>query len=505
MTRFYTAVTQYGNSMLCKEIVDGKSRIRKIPYKPSLYTKLPATTESQYHTMEGHPLKRNTFENIDAAKEYVKRYKDVDNHEFFGNTNWLYQFICDEYPGPMDIDLSQLGVWTLDIETEVEHLRFPEPAIADERLLLITMLDNRTKKYWTWGLKPFNYENALKIESDFDISKIDYEYRYFPDEADMLKDFLFWWKNAQIDCLTNWNGESFDVPYLVNRISNVLGDDAVLQLSPFRIVRDRTVPVGQNEEFITYDLQGIAHLDYLQLYKKFGTYSAKESYKLDFIGQEELGIRKIELEGSFRDSYQDAVFDRFVVYNWRDCDIVDRLEDKMALIQLAYTIAYDAKCLPNDVFSPVKTWDCMMYRFMLEKNIIVPQKKHVKKWQIEGAFVKEPVPGQYKWIASVDAASLYPTIIMQYNMSPETMLNIPMRQVTVDGLLNKEYDLSDLKDKKYGMTANGQYFRNDVEGLFPEIVSKQFADRKMYKKKMQVAEAELELVKAEMKKRGLEV
>lgn len=219
---------------------------------------------------------------------------------------------------------------------------------------------------------------------------------------------------------------------------------------------------------------------------------------IENISDEELISMYNEIDAEIKNE----VYTRFVVYNLRDCEIVDRLEDKMGLIQLAYTIAYDAKCLPNDVFSPVKTWDCMMYRFMLEKNIIVSQKKKVRSWAIEGAYVKEPKPGQYKWIASFDAASLYPTIIMQYNMSPETLVEMPMRSVNVNGLLLKEYDLSDLKSMKFGMAANGQMFRNDVEGLFPEIVAKQFGDRKMYKKKMQHAEAELELVKAEMKSRG---
>lgn len=221
--------------------------------------------------------------------------------------------------------------------------------------------------------------------------------------------------------------------------------------------------------------------------------------RLEEFSDDELLYMYSEIDNEIKDD----VYTRFVVYNLRDCEIVDKLEDKMGLIQLAYTIAYDAKCLPNDVFSPVKTWDCMMYRFMLEKNIVISQKKKVRSWAIEGAYVKEPVVGQHEWVVSFDAASLYPTIIMQYNMSPETLVDEPMRSVNVDGLLEKKYDLSYLKQKNYGMSANGQMFRNDVAGLFPEIVSKQFGDRKMYKKKMQHAESELELVKAEMKKRGI--
>lgn len=499
MSKFYTAVAQYGNSIMCKEIVDGKSRIRKIPYQPSFYVRTNDKS-SPFKTMEGEPLRQNKFANISDARDYVNRYKDVKNHEFFGNANIIYQFICDEFPNTIDFDLSQLQTWILDIETETELGGFPHPAEAAERLQLVTMLNNQTKKYVSWGLLKFSEEDALQYKDEFDITKIDLEYRYFTDETELLKDMLFWWKNNQIDCLTDWNGEGFDIPYMVNRIRRVLGEDAVAQLSPFRMVKDKTVVQG-DKEFTTYELLGIAHLDYLQLYKKF-TYTTRETYKLDHIGDVELGVKKLDMGCPFRESYKGNNITKFVLYNLRDCEIVDKLEDKLGLIQLAYTIAYDAKCLPNDVFGAVKTWDCMMYRFMFEQNIIVPQKIHRNSWSIEGAYVKEPVPGQYQWIASVDAASLYPTIIMQYNMSPETLIDEPMLQVTVDGLLEKKYSLDHLADQQIGMTANGQYFRNDVKGLFPEIVSRQFSDRKMYKKLMQKSEAELESVKELMKATG---
>jgi DNA polymerase elongation subunit (family B) len=383
---------------------------------------------------------------------------------------------------------------------------FPEPSKAEEAILLITLQNNQTKEFITWSKKRFdiNEARALKEETGFDIDAIQLDFRHFPDECDMLRDFLLWWRNAKIDCLTDWNGDGFDIPYIVNRITKLLGADAALQLSPFRKVKERTVEMGERS-FITYDLLGIAHLDYLQLYKKFGSYNAKESYKLDFIANEELGVKKLDMGCSFKDSYKDENYSKFILYNLRDVELVDKLEDKMGLIQLAYTIAYDAKCLPNDVFGAVKTWDCMMYRFMLEKKIVIPQKKHVESRHIEGAYVKEPKPGFYEWIASVDAASLYPTIIMQYNMSPETLVEIPMRKLTVDGLLNNEYDFSDLKSMNYGIAANGQCFDNSTPGLFPEIVDKQFSDRKKYKKMMKEAETQLELVKSEMKKRGLSV
>lgn len=304
MSKFYTAVSIIGNNILCKEISDGKSKIHKIPYQPNFY--LTSSDEnSPYRSMDDRPLAKKQFNSIYEAKEFIKRYKDVDNHEFFGNANFISQFICDAYPNVVDFDLSQLGIWTLDIETKVgeNSTGFPHPMEAAEEMLLITMLNNQTKEYFSWGRKKFSKENARKLDIDFDIDKIKLDYRHFADEAEMLTDFLYWWRNTQIDCLTDWNGDGFDIPYLINRITRVLGGDSVTLLSPFKKVSDRSTIVNGKDVTI-YEIHGIAHIDYLPLYKKFGAYNAKESYKLDFIGQEELGVRKIDnIYGTFRASY----------------------------------------------------------------------------------------------------------------------------------------------------------------------------------------------------------
>ena len=352
--KFYTDAMAWGNTIYYKEIVDGKSHVRQTRFSPSLY--IPTSTENpMFRSMEQAPLKKITFDSIKEAKDFVKQYKGVGNHKFYGNTSWLHQFLGEQYRG-MEYDVNDIAIWTLDIETEVSGEGFTGADEASQRINLLTMLHNGTKKYITWGLKPFDYQNAKSFDiPDFDLDSMDFEYRHCQSESHLLSDFLSWWKHTQIDALTGWNIDEFDVPYLVNRVFQVLGEQSVGQFSPYGIVQPKKAREnngGSIHEYNTFTIGGIAILDYLRLYKKFGTYSKKESYKLDFIGEEELGVRKIELDVAFKDAYADERWDKFVCYNICDCEIVDKLEDKQSLIGLAYNIAFIAKCLPAEVYGP---------------------------------------------------------------------------------------------------------------------------------------------------------
>tara|TARA_Y100000385_G_scaffold269797_1_gene308212 strand:- start:41 stop:1831 length:1791 start_codon:yes stop_codon:yes gene_type:complete len=232
-----------------------------------------------------------------------------------------------------------------------------------------------------------------------------------------------------------------------------------------------------------FEITGVAQLDYLDLYKKF-TYVTRESYKLDFIAETELGKNKLESGYDTFKEFYDNDWNRFVEYNIIDTVIVDELEDKMQLIQLALTMAYDAKCNFGDVFSPVRIWDSLIYNYLWERKIVVGQGGGRKDRQIEGAFVQEPKPGSYEWVASFDATSLYPSIIMQYNMSPETIVPGFDFEVSVDDQLDR-YKLDKLVEKNYAMAGNGSCYTRDKKGFMPELVQTFFNDRLKYKKLMQ--------------------
>jgi len=477
--RFYTNVVQFGNRILVRGINNGKQVQDRVDFSPCLFVRSPKP--SNYKSLFGQNLEQIDFESINEAKDFVKRYKEVQDFPIFGNTNFAYQYITRSFPNDIDFDISQIKIWTIDIETSAE-LGFPDVNDPLEEVLLITIQDYNTKDIISWGSK---HCEAIKEN---------HKYIRCKDEYDLLKKFI---EHISLDyphIITGWNIEFFDIPYLCNRIRKILGEDSMKQLSPWNIVNQREISRFKSMETV-FDIMGVSILDYLDLYKKF-TYTAQESYKLDHIAKVELGKEKLSYAeyDSFRMFYKNN-WQKFVEYNVVDVELVDQLEDKMKLIELILTMAYDAKCNYVDVFSAVRTWDCILWNHLWKKNIVVHQRDESRKGrQIEGAFVQEPVPGKYDWVVSFDATSLYPSIIMQYNLSPETL--VPGgADVTVNSLISKDHTLDSLREDNLCMTANGYRFKTDKQGIFPEIVQKLFDDRQKYKKLMISAQKKYEETK----------
>ena len=391
---------------------------------------------------------------------------------------------------------------TLDIEVESEN-GFADPESAAEEVLLITVQDYNTKKIITWGQTK---------HGDFTNKQENVDFRPCYDEYHLLNSFLDWWSEDVPDVITGWNVEYYDVPYLTHRIERMLGSKMMKQLSPWKLVsKEEHFVKGQTK--IYYDIAGVTQLDYLNLYKKF-TYTNQESYRLDHIANVELGQKKLdhsEFE-TFKDFYTQG-WQKFVEYNIIDVELVDRLEDKMKLIDLAITMAFDAKVNFRDVFYQVRMWDTIIYNYLREKNVVIPPKVSVDKdAKYAGAYVKEPVPGKYDYVVSFDLNSLYPHLIMQYAISPETLvsqdeINEEIRQletgvykdearlaalravrdlstkINVYKILNQELDLNPLKELDWTMTANGAIYRR-VRGMLPELMEKMYAERVTFKKRM---------------------
>lgn len=477
--KFYTNVNQYGNRILVRGVNNGKTVQEKIEFKPSLFTK--SQKESQYKSLFGDNLEEIEFADINDAKDFVKRYKEVENYHIFGNTNYAYQYITKTFPDEVEFDISQIKIWSVDIETSAE-LGFPNVRDPKEELLLITIQDASTKELVTFGSKQF------KVKKD------NHTYVQCRDEYDLFQKFLTYFQENCPNILTGWNIEFFDIPYLCSRMARILGDDSVKKLSPWNVVNAKEF-TRMNRTELTYDILGVAVLDYLDLYKKF-TYSAQESYKLDHIAKVELGKEKLSYDeySSFRDFYKND-WQKFVEYNVIDVELVDQLEDKMKLIELILTMAYDAKCNYVDVFSAVRTWDCILWNHLWKQNIVVHQREGLPGRSIVGAYVQEPRPGKYDWVVSFDATSLYPSIIMQYNLSPETQIKKATKNADVNSLLKQSINLDDLKDNNYCMSANGFCYTREKQGLFPEIVQKLFDDRQKYKKLMLSAQSKYEETK----------
>jgi DNA polymerase elongation subunit (family B) len=475
---FYTNVLQWGNQLFCRAVINGERQNFKIKYRPTLYSPVPGK-ETGYKTLDGVSVLPTEFDSIKEAKEWVDSHKSQPEL-VYGNTQFSYNYIADTYKGRIDWDLDNILMVTIDIEVQCEN-GFPSPTEAEEEMLSITIKNHQNKKIVVFGIG--------KFETDRD----DVTYVECESEIHLFKEFLIFWENHQPDIITGWNTEFFDIPYLCNRIIKLFGEDELKRLSPWGSVQEREVfKMGRKHQ--TYNIQGVAALDYFDLYRKF-TYSAQESYRLDHIAFVELGERKAgNPYDTFSEWYQKD-YQSFIEYNIQDVEIVDKLEDKMKLIELCLTMAYDAKVNFIDVLGSVRYWDVLIYNYLRDKNIVIPQKKNTAKAdQFEGAYVKDPQVGMHKWVMSFDLNSLYPHLIMQYNISPETLVPNCNK---VEGLVDKILDEKVRNDTEYSMTPNGAFFRKDKRGFLPEIMESMYNDRVKYKKLMLQAQQEYEDTKDE--------
>ena len=472
--KFYTNVEQAGNNLLVRGYEGGQAFSNKVKFNPTLF--LPSSNFSKWKTLEGEcvqPMKQGT---ISDAKETIARYRDATNMKVYGNTRYLYQYIAEEYADDhVMFDPKQIRVFNIDIETAAEN-GFPDIESADQEILAISLKDSHTGRITVWGARPFvNKDNQV-------------DYLHFKTESGMLQAFLEYWCENYPDVITGWNVQLFDIPYIAGRIDRVLGDRYTRFLSPWRLITRREIYIKGRKQ-IAYDLPGIATLDYLELYRKF-TYSNQESYKLDYICSVELGEKKLDHSeyDTFKEFYEND-WQKFIDYNIHDVRLVDKLEDKMKLIELAYTMAYDAKVNYEDVFSQVRMWDNYIYNELNKRKIAIPPKKEAtKNEKYAGEYVKEPKPGFYDWVVSFDLNSLYPHLIMQYNISPETLAETRHPSASVEGILNQKVEV----DKQYATCANGAQYRKDVSGFLPEMMRKMYDSRVIFKKRMIKAKQQYE-------------
>jgi DNA polymerase elongation subunit (family B) len=474
--KFYTNVQMIGDQFLVRGYENGEYIQFREKYKPTLF--VPAKKKTFYKTLDGdyvEPLKPGF---VSDCREFLKKYSEVENFKIYGNERFIYQYISDKYPQEhIEFDISKIRLVTVDIETRSEN-GFPDVESADQEILLITIQDYNTKEITTWGQGPF------KIKQD------NVRYIQFNNERDLLNSFINWWMENTPDVVTGWNIQLFDIPFITKRIDRVLGEKLAKRLSPWGLVSQKEVFIKGRKQ-IFYDIGGITQLDYLDLYKKF-TYTNQESYRLDHIANVELGQKKLDHSefDTFQDFYTNG-WQKFVEYNIIDVELVDRLEDKMKLIELALTMAYDAKVNYNDVFYQVRMWDTIIYNYLKKKGIVIPPKEQTDKDEkYAGAYVKEPTPGVYDWVVSFDLNSLYPHLIMQYNISPETILDERHPTASVDKILGEQISFEMYKD--YAVCANGAMFRKDKKGFLPELMEKMYGERVIFKKRMLKAKQEYE-------------
>ena len=484
MSSFYTNIQLAGDTILYRGYEDGEPVQYRSNFSPTLYTL--SRNKEKCTTLDGRYVAPIQFQTAREAREFIKQYDSVENFEVHGYERFVYQYIRREFPNDVDYHIDQMRIYALDIEVQCEN-GFPNVEEAAEEMLSITIKDMVTKKYISWSTREFEAPDGV-------------EARIFWTENELLENFLKWWTENTPDILTGWNVNLYDVPYIARRVNRVLGEKWMKSLSPWNRANEREVYV-QGRKNYAYDLSGINILDYLDLYRKF-TYSNQESYRLDHIAFVELGQRKVDHSEyeNFKDFYTKD-WQKFMEYNIQDVELIDRLEDKMKLLELAITMAYDAKANFEDVYSQVRMWDTMIFNYLADKNIVPPPRKGGKKKdeKYAGAYVKEPIPGKYDWVVSFDLNSLYPHLIMQYNISPETLKDDRHPTATVDRILQEEIDIG----KDCTVCANGAQYRKDIHGFLPEMMQTIYDERTIYKKKMLVSKQKYEKQPTEQLKRDI--
>ena len=473
MSQFYTNVNLVGNNLLYIGYEYGQRIQRKFKFSPTLY--VVSNKPTNWKTLDGRYAKPIQFDTVGEARDFKDKYKDVEGFEVHGYDRFLYQYISSEFANEVDYDIKTLKITSLDIEVACEN-GFPNVRECAESLLSITVQDYTTRK-----LKVF-------ATRDYQNTRGDVDFIYCDSEEHLLRSFLAYWQTDFPDVLTGWNVELYDVPYICGRLERLFGEKEMRQMSPWGMVKREEMEIKGRTQ-ILYNMFGINVLDYMDLYKKF-TYTNQESYRLDHIANVELGQKKLDHSEyeNFKDFYTKD-WQKFIDYNIKDVELVLQLEEKMKLLELAIALAYDAKVNLKDVYYQVRMWDTLIYNFLSERNVVVPPAKRANKDEkYAGAYVKEPIPGKYDWVVSFDLNSLYPHLIMQYNISPETLGESRHASANVDRILGKSCEI----DPQYATCANGAQYRKDVHGFLPEMMKKIYDERVQSKKLMLIAKQEYE-------------
>ena len=492
---FYTSAFRHGKVIKYVGYEEGKKVSFTVPYRPTLFVTNKGNNAHDWNALDGTSVEPIVFGSMAEATDFVKSYSDVPNFKVYGNTNYVSQYLNDTFPGEIKWDRNLINVTSLDIETKFGD-GFPEPALADQEVTAITMKNNIDDTYYTFGCGEYDVDKAL-LQTHTVI------YVKCADEKELLHKFVYHWAKTSPDIVTGWNCEFFDIPYLVNRIRKINGESRMKMLSPWRMIDERETHTGYGQTTLKYEIKGVAILDYMAIFKKFGySYGPQESYKLDHIANVVLGEKKLDFgEASDLNELHANDYQKFIDYNIKDVELIDRMEDKLGLISLCLTMAYRGGVNYEQVLGTVAIWDSIIYRDLHSKRIAVPQNSESFKGAYPGGYVKEPHVGMHDWVCSFDLNSLYPSIIMQYNMSPETILNDDELNVTVETVLAKQVKNT---TPNTALAVGGTRFSTKKLGIIPAIIQEIYNDRVKFKQAQLKAEQELELTATKSEVYGLE-
>lgn len=484
---FYTCVNRYGNSILVRGYTDsGKPFSKRVKFKPTLF--LPSQKpNTEWKGIDGTPVDPFVLDSMSDAKDFYERYSDVSNMKVYGNNNFVSQFIQEAFPGQVKHTRSHIDVGNIDIEVASDD-GFPEPADAKYPIISIAYLSSREKIFHVWGLGEYDVVKGRELLKD---EYKDYliQYRHCKDEHELMDKFLIYWENNAPDVITGWNVRLFDIPYMVNRVKNIMSESDSKRFSPWKQVNYRQIGI-KGKSLDAYEIYGVQQLDYFDIFQKFGySYGTQESYTLDHIASTVLGEKKLSYEeyGTLHSLYKHD-HQKFIDYNIRDVLLVDALDKYLDLMDLTMIVAFKGGVNFMDAFGTTAIWDSLIYRYLYDKKIAVPPTKSQERGDYPGGYVKEPQTGMTDWVTSFDLNSLYPNLIVQYNMSPETLVEDgPVLPSGVEYYLkyatNGEAPPHNA-DVEYSVAANGTCFRKDERGHLPDIIIGLYDERKAVKRQM---------------------
>lgn len=468
------------------------NRVREeLDYSPYIYLEDKKGLDTSIY---GTSLKKKEFQNSFERNKFVK---ESSNKRIFENLPPAQQFLIDNYWMDCEKDeFSQypLKVMFLDIETYSKE--FPDVQLATHTINLITIYDSFSKKYVSFGLKPYTPERK------------DHIYHYCQGEEKLLKEFLKYYRNDPPDVLVGWNNVGFDIPYTVNRITNVLGEDYARDLSPVQRYYekvDKTAKFGTPQNY--YVLEGVSSLDYMVMYKKFAL-EPQESYKLDYIAEVELEKNKIQYEGQLWE-LADNDWKKFVEYNVQDVELLVNLDDKLRYIELLRFISYLGLCSMEQAVKTLAVINGAVAVRARQRGERIPTFVRTPSNEtIPGGYVTPPIPGYYESIVTFDANSLYPSVMLTLNLSPETKLGrvekINDDKINIHHVSGKTYELTAENFKKYmvsekaSMAKNKFIFSQKKKGIMPEFLDFLYTKRKEMKKEMASKKKYLEQNKESM-------
>jgi DNA polymerase elongation subunit (family B) len=487
----YTSVVPYGNSLLIRER-DAKGRLkawREREFQPSVYIH---SEKGSFTNLRGdQKLARVETGDIAATKDFMESYVENSNVSIYGMDNIALQYIQAMYDRKQPIPKSAIRTGTLDIEVGSDQ-GFPDPMEAKYPVTAITYFDSFDNIFHVWSTCAWESSKS-ELKPDV-LHRV--KYTQCDTEEDILRGFMEYWTSNYPDIITGWNTDGFDLIYLYNRMVGIWDETEANTMSPWNVVRTKKF-TKFNKDQHEVNLLGINQLDYLKLYRKH-TFKMQESYSLDHIASIELkGHRKLSYEevGSLHELYKTNP-QKYVDYNITDVDLVLRIDFKKKLLALVIDVAYFAGVNYDDTFSPVKIWEAKIYDYLMSNGIIVPWKSNQgdndSGGELLGAFVKEAPTGKiWKWVMSFDLTSLYPSIMRQWNLGPDTLTlprNYELQQIHNLNIVNKilkmeltEGQLEALRMENLCLAGNGTFYTNSKKSFMNVLMEELFTERKRCK------------------------